>query len=101
MLTDGSGWTILGFVLKNYERMKWDDKCFVKEGLSQNEVCMIRQTFLFSLRDELGCSWWKQKRGIKPAVLLVMTLSVGAKAEDWVTAMKRWFREKGGNDSAS
>ena len=22
MLTDGSGWTILGFVLKNYERMK-------------------------------------------------------------------------------
>jgi hypothetical protein len=22
MLTDGSGWTILGFVLKNYERIK-------------------------------------------------------------------------------
>ncbi len=22
MLTDGSGWTILGFVLNNYERMK-------------------------------------------------------------------------------
>ena len=100
MLTDGSGWTILGFVLKNYETMKWDDKCFVKEGLSQNEVCMIRQTFLFFLRDELGCSWWKRQRGIKPAVLLVMTLSVGAKAKDRVTAMKRWF-QKGGNDSTS
>ena len=98
MLTDGSGWTKLGFVWKNYERMKWGDKC-----LSQNEVCMIRQAFLFSFRDEMGCSWWKQKRGIKPAVLLVlvMTLSVGAKAEDRVTAMKRWFRKKSGNDSAS
>ena len=80
--------------------MKWDDKCFVKEGLSQNEVCMIRKTFLCFLRDELGCSWWKQKRRFKPAVLLVMTLSVGANAEDQVTAMQSWFW-KGGNDSKS
>ena len=70
---------------KDYHKMRcvWSDK-----------------PFLFFLRDELVCSWWKRQGRIQPAVLLVMTLTVGANAEDRVTAMKRWYR-KGGHDSTS
>ena len=39
----------------------------------QSKVCMIIRTFLFFLRNNLGCSWWKHQCGIKPSVLLVLT----------------------------